>query len=434
MLVAAGEVPAGNTLDALMLDPDAYLTATKENWAPLFTGTNNNAPSITLNDGQTVTIPLLTGIDAVHGFHEVLGNVIFPHNIGLSMINDTNLLTQIGKITANDLLQLGFNWTYAPTVAIKHNPNWGRTFETQGSIPEKVRINIEAMINGLQQFNQGMIPETGVLATVKHFIGDGATQFGIDQGSVVVEDQDRFVSVNAAGYKGAIQANVGSVMVSYSGINNEYMSTETDLKTQLLHGELTGIPFTGFVVSDYGAVDNIVERGLPTADYTLPYKEALADTINSGIDMIMLTNSGSIYDSIDSFLEVFEETVTEGSISESRVDEAVNNILAVKYAMGLISVDDDGNWSHKFKLLNDEQYTQDEKIAVAVSAVEKSLVLLKNDDALLPIDPSKIEYIVFAGDTEIDQLIDGDGTTRKTNIYQSYHNIGRQSGAWLISW
>lgn len=432
MLVAAGEVPDGDIVDAAMNDADAYLTATSENWAPLITGTNDNAPVITLEDGQRLTIPLLTGIDAVHGFHEVLGNVIFPHNIGLSMTNDTDLLTNVGQIVANDLLQLGFNWAYAPTVAIKHNPNWGRTYETQGSVPEKVRINTEAMVKGLQQFNQGVIPETGVLATVKHFIGDGATQFGIDEGNTLVLDEDRFIDVNAQGYAGAIDANVGSLMVSYSAINSIPMSIEDDLKTRLLNGDLLGDAFTGFIVSDYGAATNIADRGLPTSSIILPYQDALAASINTGIDMIMISSASNEYKTLPKFLTILEQTVTDGLISESRIDEAVNSILAVKYAMGLISVDSDGNWSHQFKMLDTDNYTQDEKIAVALTAAEKSLVLLKNDDSLLPIDTSSIEYVVFTGDATIDQLYDtGD---RETNIYQNYDNIGAQTGGWTISW
>ncbi|WP_299010322.1 glycoside hydrolase family 3 N-terminal domain-containing protein [uncultured Shewanella sp.] len=151
VLAAGGEIPDGTSVSAGMYDPDAYLTATAENWKPLIEGTNNNSPVITLKNGQKVTIPLLTGIDAVHGFHEVLGNVIFPQNIGLSMTHDPKLLNKIGQVVANDMLQIGFNWTYSPTVAISHNPNWGRTFETLGSVPENALKDTRAW---LKDFNK----------------------------------------------------------------------------------------------------------------------------------------------------------------------------------------------------------------------------------------------------------------------------------------
>ncbi|WP_299008362.1 glycoside hydrolase family 3 N-terminal domain-containing protein [uncultured Shewanella sp.] len=433
IIVAGSETPDGEgSVSSGKNEASAYLTATKDNWNAITTGTNTYGANIRLADGQQLTIPLLIGLDAVHGVHEILGNVIFPHNIGLSMTYDNALLTHIGKVVANDMLLNGFNWTFSPTVAISHNPNWGRTYETLGSVPDHVRINSEALVNGFQQIHQGMIPETGVLATVKHFIGDGATQDGIDQGNNLVLDEERFIDVNAQGYIGAINADVGSLMVSYSAVNSIPMTIEEELKARLLQGNLIGAPFTGFVVSDYGAVNNIAERGLPTSSLVLPFDETLADAVNSGIDMIMITYWSDDFTGIDGFLSVFEDAVNEGLISEERINEAVNSILAVKYAMGLISVNDDGKWSHKVKTLTEDNYTQDEKIAMALSAAEKSLVLLKNDNNLLPIDSGDIEYIVFAGDDDFDE--NTDSGTSILNIYQNYHNIGAQSGGWSMAW
>lgn len=433
VLVSGTETPDGEgSVKSSKNEASAYLTATKENWDTITTGTNTYGANISLADGQQLTIPLLIGLDAVHGVHEILGNVIFPHNIGLSMTHDPALLTNIGKIVANDMLVSGFNWTFSPTVAISHNQNWGRTFETLGSVPHNARMNSEALVNGFQQIHQGMIPDTGVLATVKHFIGDGATQDGIDQGNDLVLDEARFIEVNAQGYVGAINANVGSLMVSYSAVNSIPMSIESELKTRLLEGNLIGNAFTGFIVSDYGAVSNIVDRGLPTSSLVLPFDEALADAINSGIDMIMITYWSNDFSGIDGFLSAFEDVVNNGLISEERINEAVNRILAVKYAMGLISLNDDGNWIHDFKTLTEDNYSQDEKINVALSAAEKSLVLLKNEGDILPVDSGNIEYIVFAGDDSFDE--DTDSGTTILNIYQNYNNIGAQSGGWSMAW
>ncbi|WP_299010320.1 glycoside hydrolase family 3 N-terminal domain-containing protein [uncultured Shewanella sp.] len=286
------------------------------------------------------------------------------------------------------------------------------------------------MVEGLQQINQnGTFASTGVLATIKHFIGDGATESGVDQGNVVVTDEDRFTNVNAKGYEGGIDANAGSLMVSYSSVNSTPMSIEDNLKSQLLDGTLTGKPFKGFVVSDYGAIANIADRTFPM---TLPYEQALALAINNGIDMIMITSSASDYTSLDDFLTIFEKAVTDGLISEKRIDEAVNNILAVKYAMGLISLDNKNQWHHSFKTLSQEQYPQKEKINLAVKAAEKSLVLLKNDNDVLPVKPNNIQYVVFVGDVTINEYTDA-GSYQKS-VYQNYNNIGAQAGGWTMSW
>lgn len=345
VLAAGGEIPDGKGgVDAGMDDDTAYLTATPENWQPLAENTNANAPVITLDGGSELTIPLLVGIDAVHGMHEVLGNVIFPHNIGLAATHDPALLAQVGHATAEQLLEYGFNWTYAPTVAISHNPDWGRSFETLGSDPNNVYQLAYAMVNGLQQNSGAALGGQGVLATVKHFIGDGATYNGIDQGDAHVDDFARFFAVNAAGYRGAVDADAASLMVSYSAINDTPMSINASLLARLRSGELTGKPYTGLIVSDYGAIANLT-RGLPTTPDTLEYPDALATAVNAGIDLIMISNTAS-YKTLANFMEIFKQVVAAGQIDEQRINQAVTHILAVKYAMGLIQQDTDETWRH----------------------------------------------------------------------------------------
>jgi beta-glucosidase len=408
-----------------MDDDTAYLTATPENWRPLAENTNTHAPVITLESGSKLAIPLLVGIDAVHGMHEVLGNIVFPHNIGLSATHDPALLAQVGHVTAEQLLKQGFNWTYAPTVAISHNPNWGRSFETLGSDPNNAYQLAYAMVSGLQQNSGTDLGAHGVLATVKHFIGDGATYNGIDQGDTHVDDFDRFFAVNAAGYRGAVDADAASLMVSYSAINNTPMSINASLLAKLRSGELTGKPYTGLIVSDYGAIANLT-RGLPTTTDTWDYPDALAKAVNAGIDLIMISNAAS-YKTLANFMDIFKQVVTAGQIDEQRIDQAVTHILAVKYAMGLIRQDGDGAWRHQFKTLDEPYLSIEQQQDIALQAAERSLVLLKNEQQVLPTSKDNVKYIVLIGDDELD--VRHDGGDYDYQLVSNYDNIGARLAA-----
>lgn len=348
LLAAGGEVPNGmggvndgiNQTVFNLDEPSDYLNSTASNWISINQQVANN-PVLT-ESGDV--IPLLIGVDAVHGHSIVLGNVVFPHNIGLSMTHHESLLHKVGYWTAHDALATGFNWVYAPTVAVSHNPDWGRTYESLGSIPKLTKSYTIQLVNGFQQVHKGKI--TGVLATVKHYLGDGATLDGIDEGDVRVKDLDRFLKVNGAGYKGAIISNSGSIMVSYSAINNLPMTFNKKLVNNfLLKGKHDhfGHPFRGFIVSDYGAVDKAANQGLPTTTTHTPYPQALAKAINSGIDLVMLSSTSRYEKNLGDYLALFQQVVESGAISMERINEAVTRILAVKYAMGLIDVDAEGH-------------------------------------------------------------------------------------------
>ncbi|MFI0435025.1 MAG: glycoside hydrolase family 3 N-terminal domain-containing protein [Parachlamydiaceae bacterium] len=440
VLAAGGEVPNGvggvndglNDQSVNLNEPQDYLTSTAKNWIAINGGVH--AHPVVTEKGDV--IPLLIGVDAVHGHSIVLGNVIYPHNIGLSMSHDPSIIYDVGYWTAKNALATGFNWVYAPTVAISHNPDWGRTYESLGSVPELTKAYTTQLVNGFQQPRKGKI--TGVLATVKHYLGDGATYDGPDEGNVVAHDTDHFMQVNKAGYDGAIISGAGSIMISYSGLNNLPMSFNQKLISgDLLKGKKSfKKPFEGLIVSDYGAVDKAAVQGLPTTTTHTPYPQALAKAINSGIDLVMLSSTSEYEHDLPSYLALFKQLVLSGAISKERIDEAVTRILAVKYAMGLVDVDSKGalyqserpsfpNREHKRRKCLSE-------IKTALKAAEESLVLLKNDQHLLPIEAKKIKYIVLLG-TSLINAQQNDGTYVPT-LFANYDNIGIQTGGWTISW
>lgn len=446
VLAAGGEVPNGvggvndgiNQTTFNLDEPSDYLNSTARNWISINHQVDEN-PVITIAGD---VIPLLIGVDAVHGQSIILGNVIFPHNIGLSMTHHGSLLNKVGYWTAHDALETGFNWVYAPTVAISHNPDWGRTYESLGSIPKLTENYTIQLVNGFQQSHKGKI--TGVLATVKHYLGDGATFDGIDEGDTKVNDFNRFLNVNGAGYKGAMISNSGSIMVSYSAINNLPMTFNRKLVTDyLIEGkhDYFGHPFRGLIVSDYGAIDKAASQGLPTTTTHTPYPEALAKAINSGIDLIMLSSTAQYEKNLGGFLELFQQVVESGAIPIERINEAVTRILAVKYAMGLIEINAQGylikgkrptfpTYKEIYKKTAGSARTTE--IKTALKAAEESLVLLKNSNDILPLEKEKIEYIILVG-TSLINVRQDDGTYIPT-FFANYNNIGIQTGGWTVSW
>lgn len=446
VLAAGGEVPNGvggvndgiNQTTFKLDEPSNYLTSTASNWISINRQVDENPVLTTAGD----VIPLLIGVDAVHGNSIVLGNVIFPHNIGLSMTHHGSLLNKVGYWTAHDALKTGFNWVYAPTVAITHNPDWGRTYESLGSIPRLTERYTIELVNGFQQKRKGKI--TGVLATVKHYLGDGATLDGIDEGDAKVDDLGRFIEVNGAGYRGAIRSSSGSIMVSYSAINNLPMTFNRKLVTRYLvkgRHHYFGHPFRGLIVSDYGAVDKAANQGLPTTTTHTPYPEALAKAINSGIDLVMLSSSAQYEKNLEGFLEIFQQVVESGAIPIERINEAVTHILAVKYAMGLMKVNAQGYLvkskrpplpSYKEIYAKTKGSARATEIKTAIKAAEESFVLLKNKDDLLPLKKEKIKYIILVGTSIINTRQD-DGSYIPTPFI-NYDNIGIQTGGWTVAW
>jgi beta-glucosidase len=341
-----------------------------------------------------LAIPLLYGIDAVHGHNNVAGAVIFPHHIGLGCTHDPALVERVAGITAQEVRATGINWTFAPCVTVPQDIRWGRTYEGFSEDPAVVASLGAAAVRGLQRDN--LRDPLAVLACAKHFIGDGGTAFGtataekslLDQGDMRA-DEATLRRVHLAPYEAAIAAGVATIMPSYSSWNGEKCSGNKYLLTDVLKGELG---FEGFLISDYNAIDQLTEN----------YKDAVAISINAGMDMVMVPSR------YKEFYQNLHALVQEGRVPMSRIDDAVTRILRVKFAMGLF----DQQRSH---LADDRLRTSlgsEEHRAVAREAVRKSLVVLKNDD-LLPISKS-LKHIHVAG--------------------QSADDMARQCGGWTIGW
>lgn len=340
-------------------------------------------------------IPLLYGIDAVHGHANVEGAVVFPHHIGLGATRDPNLVEQVYRVTAIEMRATGIHWNFAPCIAVARDERWGRTYESFAEDPELVATLGAAAVRGLQ--NGGLNNPLAVLATAKHFAGDGGTAFGtggppgalLDQGDVRL-DEATFRRLHIRPYIDAIQAGVGAIMVSYNSWNGIKMTGYKYMLTEVLKGELG---FEGIVISDYNAIDQVHPD----------YKTAIEISINAGIDMAMVPTR------YREFFQLLKELVQEGRVPMERIDDAVLRILRVKFAMGLM----DGP-EHVFADRNLwEKFGAEEHRAVARQAVRKSLVLLKNENQTLPLAKT-LSRIHVAG-------LHAD-------------NLGYQAGGWTIDW
>lgn len=337
-------------------------------------------------------IPLIYGVDAVHGHSNVAGAVIFPHNIGLGAANNPELMTEIGRVTALEMIATGIYWNYAPAVSVPQDIRWGRTYEGYSENTNIVSSLAAAYLLGLQGEDLSA-PDT-VLATPKHFVGDGGTAWGssttgsyqIDQGVTEV-DEETLRAVHLPPYAAVLEAGARSIMISYSSWGGMKMHAQQYLITDVLHGELG---FDGFIVSDWAGVDQISND----------YYEAVVASINAGVDMNMVP-----YD-YRRFTNTMLEAVENGDITEARIDEAVRNILTIKFELGL--------FEHPFSdpaLL--AQVGSAEHRAVAQAAVAQSQVLLKNEGDVLPLSPDSPLLLVGG---------------------EAADNIGIQSGGWTIEW
>jgi beta-glucosidase len=346
-------------------------------WADMIDGYQKAALSSRLG------IPILYGVDAVHGNNNVRGSVVFPHNIGLGAADDPALVEEIGRITALEMLAVGARWNFAPCVTVPRDERWGRTYEGFGETPELAGRLGAASIKGLQ--SGGLGSATAVLATAKHFAGDGGTAGGKDRGDAAYSEAD-FMRIHVAPYADAIAAGARCVMASFSSWNGVPDHGSKRLLTDILRGELG---FGGFVVSDWGGVSL-----LPGT-----YGERLATAINAGIDMIMVP------DEYARAFDAMRDLVSSGSISRGRLDEAVRRILTVKFETGLF----ERPFADRSLL---PQVGSPERRAVARRAVAESLVVLKNSDGVLPISGKKSILVIGprAGD------------------------IGAQCGGWTLTW
>lgn len=341
------------------------------------------------SDGK-IAVPVMWGTDAVHGHNNVIGATLFPHNIGLGATRNPGLIRDIGIATAREVGVTGIGWTFAPTVAVARDDRWGRTYESYSEDPELVAQYATEMVVGLQGHPalENAFAADRVVATAKHFVGDGGTTKGDDQGNTELSER-ALKDIHAPGHITAVGAGVQTVMATFNSWNGEKTHGNKYLLTDVLKEK---IGFDGFVVGDWNGHEQI--PGCST--------KSCAQAVNAGVDMIMVPTDWR------DFQKNTIRQVRKGEISQARLDDAVRRILRVKIRAGFFEKGrpSDQLLAGRIDLIGHESHR-----AVARQAVRESLVLLKNEE-LLPLDPTKNILIV------------GDGAD----------NIPMQSGGWSITW
>jgi len=394
--VKEGDVAAyflGSLLSGGNSDPK---TNSLQDWTDLYDRVQSQTQKTRLK------IPLLYGIDAVHGHNNVIGAVIFPHHIGLGATRDAALVEEVERITAQEVRATGIHWVFAPCVAVSRDERWGRSYESFSEDPALVAELARAAVRGFQ--GGDLTDPLRVLACAKHYVGDGGTVYGsgtvaletdktkhwpMDQGDTRLSEAD-LRRIHMAGYKTAIEEGVGSIMPSYSSWNGERMSGHKHLLTDVLKDEMG---FEGFLISDYNAIDALPGN----------YREQIKASTNAGMDMFMVPSRWK------ELYGLLKDLAEKGEVPMSRIDDAVLRILRVKYAMGLM---DPGRSALADRSLQ-KSFGSAEHRAVARRAVRQSMVLLKNDKKVLPLAKTA-KRIHVAGSNADD--------------------IGNQCGGWTISW
>ncbi len=342
---------------------------------------------------RELKIPMLYGIDAVHGHSNVKGAVIFPHNIGLGAANDPVLVKEMAKIVAQEMKLSKIIWNFSPCVAIANDPRWGRTYESFSTETSIVTALGNAYFEGLK--------EAGVIATAKHYVADGGVTFGTGNGGNLIDRGDAQMSEEALRdshlkpYTELVKNGVPVVMASFSSFNGEPMHSHKYLLTDVLKNELG---FKGFVVSDWEAI-HLLEAGVD-------FEDQVQLSINAGVDMLMEPNEWL------KTMNAIVANVENGKIPESRIDDAVSRILTVKFDAGLfedpyLAFDSGNAKAPEVTSLGDSAYRQ-----VASELVSKSLVLLKNEQDVLPFKAGEKIFVLGPG----------------------ADNMGIQCGGWTISW
>ncbi|MGB9718435.1 MAG: glycoside hydrolase family 3 N-terminal domain-containing protein [Thermoproteota archaeon] len=348
------------------------------NWAKMYNEYQKEAV-----EGTRLGIPILYGIDAVHGHNNVYGAVIFPHNVGMGASWNPELVKECARITAIEVRATGIRWTFSPCIDVARDDRWGRTYESFGEDPYLVKIMAMSSVKGYQ--GDGLDRDDTVLSTAKHYMGSGGTKDGRDQGDFqgplrILREQ------HLEPFIGAVDAGVGSVMASYCSINGQKIHGIRFFLTDVLKVELG---FKGLLVSDWEAIGQVDPS----------YRNAVKKCIEAGIDMAMVPSTWKM------FQEALKDLVNSGEIPVSKIDEAVYRILLVKFRLGLFEnpyVDESissvvGSAAHR---------------EVARQAVRESIVLLKNN-GILPI-PKNVSTIFVAG--------------------PNANDIGNQCGGWTITW
>lgn len=362
VLSGGGSAPAGNNAQA---------------WVSMYNAMQQAALATRLK------IPIIYGVDAVHGHNNVYGATIFPHNIGLGCTRDTLLVAACARATASEVRATGLNWTFSPCIAVPRDLRWGRTYEGFGETTEIQEMMARAAVLGYQGDSLGATG--GILGCAKHFIGDGGTSGGVDQGNTVLTEA-QLRALHLPGYIKAIEAGVGSVMISFNRWNGSYCHGNTYLVTTLLKGELG---FKGIVVSDWEGVKYL----------SSDFKTAVKLSVNAGLDMFM-----EPYQPL-TFISKLKELVNSGEVPTARINDAVSRILTVKFQMGL--------FEHPMAVAQQDSLGSAEHRAIARQAVRQSQVLLKNTNNLLPLSKTSGKILVAGS---------------KAN------DLGSQCGGWTISW
>ncbi|MFD7868373.1 glycoside hydrolase family 3 N-terminal domain-containing protein [Streptomyces sp. NPDC059783] len=380
LLSGGGSVPTPNTPEA---------------WAKMVDGYQLRAQATRFQ------IPLIYGVDAVHGHNNLVGATIMPHNVGLGATRDPKLAERTGAVTANEVRATGVPWDFAPCVCVSRDERWGRSYEAYGEDPALVK-SLETVIQGMQGAASGkdLSRNDKVLATAKHYVGDGGTEYGssttgsypIDQGVTKVTRQE-LEAVHLAPFEDAVKRGVGTVMPSYSSldiIGDDRGPVKMHADAEMINGVLKDrMGFEGFVISDYKAIDQI------PGDYASDVRTS----INAGLDMIMVPTA------YQEFTATLRDEVAAGRIPQSRIDDAVSRILTQKFRLGLFE-------KPYADTANLERIGSAEHRAVARQAAAESQVLLKNDGGVLPLKSSQKVYV--AGSNADD--------------------IGNQAGGWTVSW
>ena len=357
--------------------PDNNKYSTLEDWVALADAYRQASLD---QSGGSAGIPVLWGTDAVHGHNNVIGATLFPHNIGLGAANDPELIGKIGRITSREVAATGIDWIFAPTVAVPLDDRWGRTYEGYSDRPEIVRAYAGVIVSALQS--------EGLLATAKHFFGDGGTYRGIDQGDTR-GSIETLLEIHGQGYYSALDAGVTSIMASFNSINGSKIHGDKSILDDLLRNQLG---FEGFTIGDWNGHGQV-----PGCT-----NESCAQAIKAGMDMVMVPEDWK------ALLLNTVAQVESGVISEGRIDEAVRRILTAKMKAGLF---DAPMPSAKAVPLQANLGSEEHRI-VAREAVRKSMVLLKNNGSVLPI----------SGSAEV--LVAGSGA----------NSIEMQTGGWTITW
>ncbi|MEV5891730.1 glycoside hydrolase family 3 protein [Nonomuraea fuscirosea] len=378
--VSAADVTAYRLGSVLSGGGSAPPVNTAAGWADMYDSYQNAALATPLG------IPLVYGVDAVHGHNNVVGATIFPHNIGLGATRDPGLAERIGRAVAEEVSGTGIDWNFAPCLCVARDDRWGRTYESFGETPD-LPASMASIVTGLQ--GETLDGPASVLATAKHYVGDGGTAGGADQGDTRLSEAE-LRAVHLPPFEAAVRRGVGSVMISFSRWNGVKLHGHRYLITTVLKGELG---FGGFVVSDWNGIDQI--DGVPGTS-ALDVRTA----VNAGVDMVMVPVEWR------RFIDLLRAEVRAGRVSAARVDDAVRRVLTKKFELGLFE-----------RPLTDRSYTGSvgsaAHRALAREAVARSQVVLKNAGGVLPLARSGGKIFVAGKNAD---------------------DIGNQSGGWTITW